>query len=160
MYAPMPSAFDPDDIRCQNVGFVNNTAELSGNSLFGGLLDRCSVSQFAETNINNVNMDYTFSNGTMIVQGYKYFQKISNIQDTDIDSPPVRVCFCINGQPNCLHQHEPIQVRRGQQNNITLSLAIVNQIHDPLQEATILSHFHSGNCNLSKSHSQHRWKLQ
>ena len=145
MYAPMTTDFDPDDTRCQNIDFINNTAELSGNSLFGGLLDRCSVSQFAETNINNMNMDYTFSNGTMIVQGYDYFKKISNIEGTDINSPPVRVCFCSSGQPNCSHQHEPIQVRKGQQSNISLSLAIVNQIHNPLQEATILSHFHSGN---------------
>ena len=145
MYAPMTTDFDPDDTRCQNIDFVSNTADLSGNSLFGGLLDRCSVSQFAETNINNVNVDYTFSNGTMIVQGYDYFKKISNIEGTDIGSPPVRVCFCSDGQPNCSYKHDPIQVRKGQQSNISLSLAIVNQIHDPLQEATILSHFHSGN---------------
>ena len=145
MYAPVRTDFDPNDTRCQSIDFVNNTSELSGNSLFGGLLDRCKVSQFAETNINNVNMDYTFSNGTMIVQGYEYFQKINNIQDADIDSSPLRVCFCTNGQPNCSHQHEPIQIRKGQQRNILLSLAIVNQIHNPIQEATILSHFHSGN---------------
>ena len=145
MYSPMPADFDPDDYRCQNIAFVNNTAKVSGNSLFGGLLDRCTVSQFAETNINNVNMDYTFSNGTMIVKGHEYFQKISNVQDRDIDSPPLRVCFCINGQPNCSHQHDPILIRKGQQQNISLSLAVVNQIHNPLQNATILSHFHSGN---------------
>ena len=143
MYSPMPADFDPDDYRCQNIAFVNNTAKVSGNSLFGGLLDRCTVSQFAETNINNVNMDYTFSNGTMIVKGHEYFQKISNVQDRDIDSPPLRVCFCINGQPNCSHQHDPILIRKGQQQNISLSLAVVNQIHNPLQNATILSHFHS-----------------
>ena len=145
MYAPLPAESDPEDTRCQNIDFVNNTAEISGNSLFGGLLDRCSVSQFAEININNVNMDYTFSNGTMIVQGYEYFQKISNIHNTDIGSPPVRVCFCTSGRPNCPHQHEPIQVRKGQQSNISLSLAIVNQIYDPIQEPIILSNFHSGN---------------
>ena len=48
MYAPMSADFDSDDTRCQNVDFVNNTARLSGNSLFGGLLDRCPVNQFAE----------------------------------------------------------------------------------------------------------------
>ena len=89
MYAPMSADFDPEDDRCQNIHFVNNTAELSGNSLFGGLLDRCRVSQFAETNINNVNMDYSFSNGTVVVRGYEYFQKISNVQDADIGSAPV-----------------------------------------------------------------------
>ena len=89
MYSPMSADFDSDDTRCQNINFVNNTAELSGNSLFGGLLDRCSVSQFAELNINNVNMDYSFINDTIVVEGHEYFQKISNIQDRDIDSPPV-----------------------------------------------------------------------
>ena len=54
MYAPVSIQIDPDDIRCQNMAFVNNSAEVSGNSLFGGLLDKCTVSQFAETNINNV----------------------------------------------------------------------------------------------------------
>ena len=81
LYGPMPADFDSDDTRCQNIDFVNNTAELSGNSPFGGLrmLDRCTVSQFAEININNLNMDYTISNGTVTVKGYEYFQKISNI---------------------------------------------------------------------------------
>ena len=145
MYSPVSADFDSDDMRCQNVAFVNNTAEVLGNSLFGGLLDRCTVSQFAETNINNVNMDYTFSNGSMVVQGLEYFQKISNIQNKDIDSPPVQVCFCTNGQPNCSHQYDPIPARKGLLQNISLSLAIVNQVHDPLEEATILSHFLSGN---------------
>ena len=145
MYGPMHADIDSDDTRCQNIDFVNNTAEHSGNSLFGGLLDRCSVSQFAEVNINNVNMDYTISNGTMIVEGHEYFQKISNIQDTDIGSHPVRVCFCTNGQPNCSHQHDPIRIKKGQQRNISLSLAVVDQIDKPLQEATVYSHFDSGN---------------
>ena len=145
MYGPMPADFDSDDTRCQNIDFVNNTAELSGNNLFGGLLDRCSVSQFAETNINNVNMDYTISNGTMIVEGHEYFQKISNIQDEDIGSHPVRVCFCNNGQPDCTYQHNPILIRKGQQRNISLSLAVVDQIDNPLHEATIFSHYNSGN---------------
>ena len=144
MYAQVSADFDSDDNRCQNIDFVNNTARLSGNSLFGGLLDRCTVSQFAETNIINVHMDYTFSNGTMVVRGYEYFQKISNINHADIDSPPIKICFCTNGQPNCSHQHDPIQVRIGVEKNISLSLAIVNQIYDPLQAATILSHFQSG----------------
>ena len=145
MYGPMSADIDSDDTRCQNIDFINNTAMQSGNSLFGGLLDRCSVSQFAEVNINNVNMDYTISNGTMIVEGHEYFQKISNIQDIDIGSHPVRVCFCTNGQPNCLYQHDPIQVRKGQLRNISLSLAVVNQNNNPLQEQTINSQFISGN---------------
>ena len=93
MYAPMTADFDPDDTRCQNIDFANNTARLSGNSLFGGLLDRCTVNQFAETNINNVNIDYSFSNGTMVVRGYEYFQKISNIEDEGVGSPQFEFAF-------------------------------------------------------------------
>ena len=145
MYGPMSADIDSDDTRYQNIDFINNTAMQSGNSLFGGLLDRCSVSQFAEVNINNVNMDYTISNGTMIVEGHEYFQKISSIQDTDIGSHPVRVCFCTNGQPNCSHQHDPIPVMRGQQKNVSLSLAVVDQVDNPLHKATVYSHFDSGN---------------
>ena len=105
------------------------------------------------TNINDVNMDYSFYNGTVIVEGHEYFQKISNIQDpADIGSPPVQIYFCTNGQPNCSHRHDPIQVRKGQQINKSLSLAIVNQINDPLQEATILSHSHL--TYLCKNHIQ------
>ena len=47
----------------------------------------------------------------------------------------------------------PVQIWIGVQKNISLSLAIVNQIHDPLQEATILSHFQSGNY-LCQNHIQ------
>ena len=144
MYGPMHADIDTR-YNYKNIDFANNTAEFLGNSLFGGLLDRCSVSQFAETNINNVNMDYTISNGTMIVEGHEYFQKISNIQDTDIGSHPIQVCFCNNGYPDCTYQHDLIQVRKGQQTNISLSLAVVDQIDKPLHEATVYSHFHSGN---------------
>ena len=145
MYGPMSADIDSNDTRHQNIDFINNTAMQSGNSLFGGLLDRCSVSQFAEVNINNVNMDYTISNGTIIVEGYEYFKKISNIQDIDIGSHPVRVCFCTNRQPNCSHHHDPIPVIRGRQTNIPLSLAVVDQIDNPLHEVTVYSQFHSGN---------------
>ena len=137
MYSSVPTDFDS---RYQNIDFVNNTANYSGNSLFGGLLDRCSVSQFAETNVDN-----TISNGTIVVKGYRYFQKISNIQDVDIGSYPVRVCFCNNGQPDCSYEHDPIQIIKGQQGHISLSLAVVNQISVSLHQTKIHSHLNSEN---------------
>ena len=157
MYAPVQADFHfDDDGRCQNIDFVNNTAQLAGNSLFGGLLDRCSVSQLAETNINNGTKDYMLSNSTMTVKGYEYFKKISNIQDEDIGSYPMKVCFCTNGQPDCSYKHNPLQISKentkGQ--DFTLSLAVVNQINDSLDDVKIYSHFYPEKY-VCQNHVQH-----
>ena len=156
MYSPMLVKDDITDTRCKNVlHFNDNIATSSGEDLFGGLLDRCKVSMFAEPNVNNINMDYSFSNGTMITNGYEYLMSISNIVGEHISSEPIRVCFCRegSGQPDCDYQHPPIIVKKGQQRNITLSLSVVDQIHKPLKEAIIISQFESGNY-LCQNHIQ------
>ena len=153
MYGPMPAEFDS---RCQStINFFNNTAEVSGESLFGGLLDRCTVSTFAEPNINNLNIDYSFSNGTEVTDGHEYLEMISNVEDRHISSHPTRVCFCREGQgtPDCSYQPEPIHINKDQQQKISISLSVVDQIDHPLKEATIYSHFGSGNF-LCQNHVQ------
>ena len=148
MYGPIHVDDDTADTRCKNVlSFSDNMASVSGEDLFGGLLDRCTVSMFAEPNINNVNMDFSSSNGTVITKGYEYLTSISNILETNIDSDPIRVCFCREGygQPDCDYQPQPIVIKKGQQRNISLSLSVVDQISKPLKEAIIVSHFESGN---------------
>ena len=148
MYSPILMEDDITDTRCKNVlHFNDNMATSSGEDLFGGLLDRCKVSMFAEPNVNNINMDYSFSNGTVITNGYEYLMSISNIVGEHISSEPIRVCFCRegSGQPDCDYQPSPIIVKKGQQRNITLSLSVVDQIHKPLKEAIIISQFESGN---------------
>ena len=153
MYGPMPAEFDS---RCQStMKFFNNTAEVSGESLFGGLLDRCTVSTFAEPNINNLNIDYSFSNGTEVTDGHEYLKMISNVEDRHISSHPTRVCFCREGQgtPDCSYQPEPIHINKDQQQKIAISLSVVDQIDKPLKEATIYSHFGSGNF-LCQNHVQ------
>ena len=148
MYSPMLVEDDITDTRCKNVlHFNDNMATSSGEDFFGGLLDRCTVSMFAEPNVNNVNMDYSFSNGTVITNGYEYLMSISNIVGEHISSEPIRVCFCRegSGQPDCDYQPLPIVVKKGQQRNITLSLSVVDQIHKPLKDAIIISQFESGN---------------
>ena len=148
MYSPMHMEDDTTDTRCKNVlHFNENMAFSSGEDLFGGLLDRCTVSMFAEPNVNNINMDYSFSNGTVITNGYEYLMSISNIVGEHISSEPIRVCFCKegSGQPDCDYQPLPIIVKKGQQRNITLSLSVVDQIHKPLKKVIITSQFESGN---------------
>ena len=41
-------AAQPDLLKTQAVHFAQNYAKISGSTLYGGLLDRCAVSQFAE----------------------------------------------------------------------------------------------------------------
>ena len=150
MYRPMLVEHDITDTRCKNVlHFNDNMATSSGEDLFGGLLDRCKVNMFAEPNVNDVNIDYSFSNGTLslITNGFEYLMCISNIVGEHISSEPIRVCFCKegSGQPDCDYQPPPIVVKKGQQGNITLSLSVVDQIQKPLKESIIISQFESGN---------------
>ena len=155
MYQPMPSDYDPFDSRCTSILFYNNTAKDRGNSLFGGLLNMCIVSTFAEPNINNVNMDYSFLNGSLIVSGTEVIQSISNILESDICSEPVRVCFCREGEglPDCNFQLDPIEIHRGQQKNVSITLAVVDQLYNPLNDVIVYSHFGSGNF-LCQNHLQ------
>ena len=146
LYRSMPIDFDFNDHRCQNIYFYNNTAKISGHSLYGGLLNRCRVSPLAEPNINNDNINYTSSNGTMIVKGLEYLQKISNIENSDIGSPPVRVCFCNNGQPDCTYQPDPEVIQKGslRLTKVPISLAALDQIERPLENAVIYNRLSSG----------------
>ena len=145
MYSPMLNDYNSRNTESQNIFFYNNTAGISGNSLFGGLLDKCTVSTFAEPNINKVDMDYSALNGSMITDGAEYLQSISNIQDSDVSSDPVRVCFCREGVPDCSFQPDSIEIDKGQQKNFSISLSVVDQLDQPLREATVYSRFGSEN---------------
>ena len=72
------------NISCTGILFFNDTASKQGANLFGGLLDRCIPSPFAEVYQKNP----TFYNSL------SYLGNISNISALDtISSLPVRVWF-------------------------------------------------------------------
>ena len=76
------------------VNFNENEAHISGSNLFGGLLDRCTVSPFAEVYNNEK---------PTIINGVTYFQILSTLNYSEplsISSHPVRVCFCRDDQPD------------------------------------------------------------
>ena len=139
------------DNGCQHIYYHKNTATVSGNSLYGGLLNRCIVNQLAEITANTTE-ENTISNTTTIVGGLEYFYSISNIRSPDIGSPPVRVCFCRDGQPDCSYNPGPVPIRRGQLTEIPLSLAVLDQINRPI-EATIYNRLSSGD-DLCQHHVQ------
>ena len=94
----------------QNVRYLNNEAKISGNSLYGGLLDRCIVTDLAESR----NIDSKFHSKDELSHGIRYFKAISNIHTMDIGTPPVKVCFCKSNQHNCTYQHPPVNTDRGE----------------------------------------------
>ena len=83
----------------KSLSFSENFASISGNILYGGLLDRCAVSPFAEYD-KHVGVDYL-----------KDVSFIDNITIISVSSKPVRVKFC--QQPknaiNCTSQNRSIE---------------------------------------------------
>ena len=112
-----------------NILFSDNTASEQGANLFGGLLDRCIPSPFAEVYLKQ-RTHYS---------GVSYLGNISTITALDtISSLPVRICFCNNeSEPDCSYQPPPIKVKKGEA--FTVSLVAVDQVN------------HSVNANISSS---------
>ena len=111
----------------QHVYSFNNTATEKGPDIFGGLLDRCIPSPFAEVYI----IDTTYYSGTT------YLGNISNITPGSISSLPVRICFCIHeDEPDCDHQPPIFKVKKGEAFNVTL--VAVDNVNHPVS-ANIIS---------------------
>ena len=114
--------------------FDNNSAITQGSNLFGGLLDRCVQSPYAEI--------FELHNGLT------YLRNISNITTDSVSSLPVSVCFCTNeGQPNCSYQPPSIKVRKG--HTFTISLFAVDQVGHSV-EANIISSLMSSHGGLGE----------
>ena len=112
-------AYDDTPIELIVTQFIHNKANFSGPDLFGGLLDRCTVSPFAE--VHHVN-----SSCERNVTGRDYFTCITSISafnqkeypqnNATIYSDPVQLCFCTDGKPDCNHVPPPIFVKKGELN--------------------------------------------
>ena len=117
-----------------SLSFSGNSASISGNILYGGLLDRCAVSPFAEYD-KQASYDKV---------GIDYLKKVSNIAiDNNINiiknvsSEPVRVCHCTNNTTyNCTASQSPniIMTRKG--DAFKVLLVAVDQLDQP-DNATI-----------------------
>ena len=136
-------AYRSENLKTQSIYFLHNYATMSGSTLYGGLLDRCAVSQFAEVHNKNTTYDYKDRDG-----GIAYFRNVSTptyysrydlnreiLVDTNlsISSDPVQVCLCINDEHDCTHKSH-LKVKKGE--TFTVSLVAVDQIGQPVN-ATI-----------------------
>ena len=93
-----------------NTLLLNNTAE-KGAALYGGLLDRCSVSTLAEAH-----------NDSEVNNGIQYINKTINFSSTSISlisSEPVQVIFCDK------LKHTTISCRKGE--TIRVSISAIDQ---------------------------------
>ena len=112
--------------------FSHNFARYAGSTLFGGLLDRCIASSFAEIYTHTFNTTGTY-------YGVHYFKSISNILLDDISSYPVKVCFCNDGmQPDCNYTLPMKYVKKGER--FTVALVAVDQVNHTISNTTILSY--------------------
>ena len=110
-----------------NILLSGNTATAQRSDLFGGLLDRCVPSPFAEVYLKQ-RIHYS---------GLTYFQNITNkAQIHSITSKPVRVCFCNSEQePDCTYQLPTITVMKGEAFNV--SVVAVDQVNNTVDAKII-----------------------
>ena len=95
------------------LNFTENYAQKSGSNLFGGLLDRCTVTPLANS--------YT------VINGVDYLTNISNTNSLDsVSSEAVGLCFCTSGHKNCSLQAPTISVMKG--HNFNISLVAIDQV--------------------------------
>ena len=111
-------------INFANVHFINNTApEGQGPLLYGGLLDRCAIDEYAEQ----------LQNSTTKPNPLSYFIALtSNFTNNEVASDAVRVCLCEDDKTtNCSKKPTNIQAVRGKQFHVTV--VVVNQIGTPMK---------------------------
>ena len=114
-----------------NILFSGNTASEQGANVFGGLLDRCNPSPFAEVYESQLEIPPHYN-------GVSYLGDIANVTALDtISSLPVRVCFCNSeSEPDCSYQPPTIKVKKGEA--FTVPLVAVDQVNHSV-DANIIS---------------------
>ena len=122
-------SFSSHNLNTVNTFFLNNVARISGSTLYGGLLDRCTVNPSAEIFLKTQNIT--------LLDGVSYIQNITNINLSSIASDPVRICFCENGQPDCSYQPQTVYINS--EGSGTLSAVAVDQVNTAIP-ATITSY--------------------
>ena len=102
------------------ISFNNNSANDTGNDLYGGQLDRCSI----DSDMNNTEDSLT------------YWKVISNLTDlTTVSSQPARVCHCKNFEPHCDERASSIQIRQGEK--FQISVVVVDQVKQPIKSLVL-----------------------
>ena len=144
------------NIRIQSIYFLHNFANTSGATLYGGLLDRCAVSQLAEFYQKYGPLDNKdrgdgiayFRNVTIPKYISHTYEEVVIDTNLSMSSLPVRVCLCINKQyDDCIHRSNIQEVKKGE--TFTHSVVAVDQIGQPVS-ATIQTSLHFSESGLAE----------
>ena len=135
---------EDESLTTQSMYFSQNVGSISGSTLYGGLLDRCAVSQFAEVHNKHNMLAYEYKG-----DGVSYFRDTSTGENNLLSSRPVRLCLC-NGNHkdtnNCTHQSN-IEVKKGQE--FTQLVVAVDQVGQPVS-AIIQTSLHFSESGLAE----------
>lgn len=114
--------------------FIDNYATKSGPSLYGGLLDRCSVSRITGLKSKHLeDINVTVIGTPRTIRSTQWQEDSQNLM---ISSDPVRICFCRGMDPDCSYQWPDISVMKG--HPFTVALVAVDQVNHSVN-ATIRS---------------------
>ena len=115
--------------------FMSNNTAISGSNIYGGLLDRCTVSTAASLRVTDI-QDGAIETKD-IKNGISLLRDFGNLTDIDtLASDPVRVCFCLNHKPDCNDKHPTVDIKRG--GSFLVSVVAVDHVNHSVQ-ATIIS---------------------
>lgn len=110
----------------------NNSQGLKSPTVYGGLLDRCTLSRHAE-----ILLKHHVGN---VVHGITYLKLISDLNDTCmISSAAIRLCFCspFDSKPDCSYEPPQVNVTKGEK--FSISLVAVDQVNHTVENVIVYS---------------------
>ena len=147
-----PKSIDQELYSYVSVDFVQNTAKISGSLLYGGLLDRCTLSAAAEIKwFSNDRPDYHRGDP---IDGVTYLVNISNIDDAEmctISSKAVDICFCnssTDSEHDCSLEPPSFEVKKGQ--TFIVPVVAVDQVNETKPHAMIYATLHNPSSGLGE----------
>ena len=118
-----------ENVNFVNLDFMDNSATVSGQNLYGGLLDRCTIDPFAE--VTQKWFAALLSDSSQHFSGATYLTNITNVSLDTVSSAPIRVCFCAgNGVPDCSYNPPTAYIKRGEL--FTLSVIALDHVNHSL----------------------------
>ena len=118
----------------EHIQFSQNYARYAGSTLYGGLLDRCTLNPLSPSLLE--------SSREKIAEGLHYFKSTTGSPYSSISSGPIKICSCIgnHSEHNSCNDHgfqqNVIKAKKGE--NFVVSIVAVDQVNHPVN-ATIQS---------------------
>ena len=119
-YNTRSKQFDNINETSKSIFFHENSANVSGSSVFQELKQHCRIFSFS----GRKHMS------TMSVDGVSYLINISTINKDDIGSKPAQLCFCQNGKIDCNYHPHLVRVKKG--GRVSVELIALDYVGNPV----------------------------